>query len=204
MDIRLKQRLVGAVVLVALGVIFIPMVLQPPEQVQGPATDIPAQPAGNFKDRLATPVPTPAPMPDEPPRQVMAPPDTPAPVAPSSAASTHALTAAAPALETPPVTAELSNAEAVVPAPDKAPAATAGLGAWVVQVGVFSQEVNAQALAKTLRAKGHITFVERFAGKTSPNFRVRLGPFKDRATAEALQARLKREDKLAAMVKSYP
>ena len=74
----------------------------------------------------------------------------------------------------------------------------------MVQVGVFSQEANAQALAKTLRAKGHTTFVERFAGKSSPNFRVRLGPFKDRASAEALQARLKREDKLAAMVKSYP
>jgi DedD protein len=198
MDIRLKQRLVGAVVLVALGVIFIPMVLQPPEQVQGPDTDIPAQPTGDFKDRLATALPAPAPVPDQPPRQVMAPPDAPPP-----AASTPA-TDVAPAVDAPPVTAELSNAEAEVPVPVKASAAPAGPGAWVVQVGVFSQEVNAQALAKTLRAKGHTTFVERFAGKTSPNFRVRLGPFKDRASADALQARLKREDKLAAMVKSYP
>lgn len=200
MDIRLKQRLVGAVVLVALGVIFIPMVLQPPEQVQGPATDIPAQPAGNFKDRLATAVPTPAPVPGEPPRQVLPPPDAPATVAPSPAASTPV----APKVETPPAVAELSNAEAVVSTPDKELAATAGPSAWVVQVGVFSQEANAQALAKTLRARGHATFVERFAGKTSPNFRVRLGPFKDRAAADALQARLKREDKLTAMVKSYP
>jgi DedD protein len=197
MDIRLKQRLVGAVVLVALGVIFIPMVLQPPEQVQGPDTDIPAQPAGNFKDRLATAVPTPAPVPDQPPRQVLSPPDALPP-----AASTPASPATAPAVETPPATAELSNAEAEVPV--KASAAPAGPGAWVVQVGVFSQEANAQALARTLRAKGHTTFVERFAGKTSPNFRVRLGPFKDRASADALQARLKREDKLPAMVKSYP
>jgi DedD protein len=198
MDIRLKQRLVGAAVLVALGVIFIPMVLQPPEQVQGPDTEIPAQPAGNFKDRLATAVPTPAPVPDQPPRQVLAPPDAPTPAASAPA------TATAPAVETPPVTAELSNAEAELPVPDKASAVSSGPSAWVVQVGVFSQEVNAQALAKTLRAKGHTTFVERFAGKTSPNFRVRLGPFKDRASADALQARLKREDKLAAMVKSYP
>ncbi len=203
MDIRLKQRLVGAVVLVALGVIFIPMVLQPPEQVQGPATDIPAQPAGNFKDRLATAVPTPTPVPDEPPRQVLPPPDAPATVAPLPAASTPT-TAVAPKVETPAAVAELSNAEAVVSTPDKELAATAGPNAWVVQVGVFSQEANAQALAKTLRARGHATFVERFAGKTSPNYRVRLGPFKDRATADALRARLKREDKLVAMVKSYP
>lgn len=198
MDIRLKQRLVGAVVLVALGVIFIPMVLQPPEQVQGPATDIPAQPAENFKDRLATAVPTTAPVPDEPPRQVM-----PAPGAPPPEPSTPA-TNATPPVDTPPVTAELSNAEAEVPVPDKTSTAPAGPNAWVVQVGVFGQEVNAQALAKTLRTKGYTTFVERFAGKTSPNFRVRLGPFKDRASADALQARLKRDDKLAAMVKSYP
>ena len=194
MDIRLKQRLVGAVVLVALGVIFIPMVLQPPEQVQGPDTDIPAQPAEDFKDRLATPVPTPAPTLDQPPRQVVAPPDAASPATPASA----------PAVETPQTTAELSNAEAEVPVPDQAPTAAAGPETWVVQVGVFSQEANAQALAKTLRAKGYSTFVERFAGKTSPNFRVRLGPFKDRADAVALQARLKREDQLAAMVRSYP
>lgn len=199
MDTRLKQRLVGAIVLVALAVIFIPMILQPPEQVQSPSTDIPPQPAGDFKDRLATPMPAPAPLPDQPPRQVVAPPtattSAPIPAAPSTVA---------PQVEAPPAAAEMSNAEAVVPVPDKTPAPAAKLGAWVVQVGVFSQEANAQALAKTLRGKGHVAFVERFAGKTSPSFRVRLGPFKDRAAAEALQARLKREDRLAAMVKSYP
>lgn len=200
MDIRLKQRLVGAVVLVALGVIFIPMVLQSPEQVQGPSTDIPAQPSDNFTDRLASAVPTPAPAPDAPPRQVMPAPE--APAAPTVQAP--GATPVAPAVETPPVTAELSNAEAEVPVPDKSPEGPAGPGAWVVQVGVFGQEANAQALAKTLRNKGYTAFVERFAGKTSPNYRVRLGPFKSRASADALQARLKREDKLAAMVKSYP
>ncbi len=198
MDIRLKQRLVGAVVLVALAVIFIPMVLQPPERVQGPATDIPVQPSGNFKDRLATPVPASVPVPDEPPRQVMAPSEAASPAASASAPVT------AIAKEAAPVTAELSNAEAEVAVPDKNLTTPAGPGAWVVQVGAFGEEANAQTLAKTLRAKGYATFVERFAGKTGPNFRVRLGPFKDRASADALQARLKREDQLAAIVKSYP
>ncbi len=198
MDIRLKQRLIGAVVLVALGVIFIPMVLQPPEQVQGPTTNIPAELSGNFKDRLATAVPAPTPVPDEPSRQVLAPSKTP------SAAGAASAPIAAVAGQATPVTAEISNAEAELTVPDKIPATPAGLDAWVVQVGVFSQEDNAQTLAKTLRAKGHTTFVERFAGKTGPNFRVRLGPFKDRASADALQTRLKREDNLAAIVKSYP
>jgi cell division septation protein DedD len=74
----------------------------------------------------------------------------------------------------------------------------------VVQLGVFGQEPNAQFLAKTLRARGYNAFVERFAGVAGPSFRVRIGPLKDRAAAAALQARLKREDKLAAIVKPYP
>jgi len=202
MDIRLKQRLVGAIVLVALAVIFIPMVLQSPEEVQPPATDIPARPAGEFEDRLAKAVPETPPPPVEPARQVMAPPEEPA-AAPDAAAATPPAPVPAPApIALPPAAAELSNAEAVVHEP--APAAQAGPGAWVVQLGVFGQEANAQSLAKTLRARGYTAFVERFAGKAGPSFRVRIGPLKDRASADALQARLKREDKVVGIVKPYP
>ena len=126
MDIRLKQRLVGAVVLVALGVIFIPMVLQSPEQVQGPDTDIPTPPSEDFKDRLADAVPEPPPLPDQPPRQVLTPPETPPPDAAEPAA-----TPATPPQATPIVTAELSNADDEAPIPDKTRAAPAGPGAWV-------------------------------------------------------------------------
>jgi hypothetical protein len=77
MDHRLKQRLVGAIVLVALAVIFIPMVLQSPEPVQAPATTLPAAPGGNIHDRLAAPVPQATPL-TEPARQIM-----PAPAEPS-------------------------------------------------------------------------------------------------------------------------
>ena len=185
MDIRLKQRLVGAIVLVALAVIFIPMILQNPEQIPVPDAAIPPRPDAQITDRLAAPAPqTPAAL-AEPARQVMAPPaETPAakpavPTPPAKPASTPA------APEIPP--AELSNAEDVVP--QKAPPAPA-LGAWVIQVGVFSQEQNAQALAKRLRDKGYTTFVERFAGKAGPNFRVRIGPLRDRAQADQMLARI--------------
>lgn len=196
MDIRLKQRLVGAIVLVALAVIFIPMVLQSPEEVLPPATDMPTRPAEEFHDRFAKAVPEAPPPLAEPARQVMTPPEEPAATAPVAAPPVPAQAVL------PPAAAEMSNAEAVVPEP--APAAQAGPGAWVVQLGVFGQEVNAQSLAKTLRTRGYTAFVERFAGKAGPSFRVRIGPVKDRAAADALRARLKREDKLVAIVKSYP
>ncbi|MHB8471781.1 MAG: SPOR domain-containing protein [Gammaproteobacteria bacterium] len=201
MDHRLKQRLVGAIVLVALAVIFIPMVLQTPEPVQAPATTLPAAPGGDIHDRLAAPVPQVSPL-TEPARQIMPAPAEPSPTATPTPGKT-ALATPTPALA--PVApetagAEMSNAEAV---PNRPTPRKAGPSAWVVQVGVFSQEQNAQALAKSLRAKAYTAFVERFAGKV-PSFRVRVGPLKDRAAADALQARLKHQERLPALVKTYP
>ena len=199
LDIRLKQRLVGAIVLVALAVIFIPMILQSPEQLQVPDAAIPPRPDAQFTDRLAAPAPQTPVAPAEPARQVMAPPSA-APAAKPAAPTPPPKPASAPATpEIPP--AEMSNAEDVVP--EKAPPVPA-LGAWVIQVGVFNQEQNAQALAKRLRDKGYTTFVERFAGKAGPNFRVRIGPLRDRAQADQMLARVKHDENLPAMVKSYP
>lgn len=201
MDHRLKQRLVGAVVLVALAVIFIPMVLQSPEPVQAPPTTLPAAPGGEIHDRLAAPVPQTTPL-AEPAREIVPPaPEVSPGTTPTSGQSARATPSATPApvpAET--AGAEMSNAEAV---PNRAAPVKAGPSAWVVQVGVFSQEQNAQALAKTLRGKAYTAFVERFAGKV-PNYRVRVGPVKDRAAADALQARLKQHEHLPALVKTYP
>lgn len=201
MDHRLKQRLVGAVVLVALAVIFIPMILQSPEPVQAPSTTLPAAPAGEFHDRLATAVPQTTPL-AEPAREIVPPaPETSPTVTPTPGNAALASPTANPAPVAPETAgAEMSTTEA---APKHVAPAKAGPSAWVVQVGVFSQEQNAQALAKTLRGKAYTAFVERFAGKV-PSYRVRVGPVKDRAAADALQKRLKQHEHLPALVKSYP
>ena len=54
MDPALKQRLVGAAVLVALAVIFLPMLVQGPAPDSGVADvplDVPDAPAGGFETR---------------------------------------------------------------------------------------------------------------------------------------------------------
>ena len=66
MDLRLKHRLVGAVVLIAIGVIFIPMLLDGPPPAPEPVTleRIPPAPDANLVPRrvdLALPLPAPVP-----------------------------------------------------------------------------------------------------------------------------------------------
>ena len=54
METALKQRLVGAAVLVALAVIFLPMLIQGPAPESGAADvslDVPPQPGGDFETR---------------------------------------------------------------------------------------------------------------------------------------------------------
>src|SRR3954469_16109760 len=66
MDSRLKQRLIGAAVLVALAVIFLPMLVQGPAPDSG-VSDVPLStpdaPAGNFETR-DLPLVTPGTAPD--------------------------------------------------------------------------------------------------------------------------------------------
>ncbi|HZF97748.1 MAG TPA: sporulation protein, partial [Pseudoxanthomonas sp.] len=54
MDTALKHRLVGAVVLVALAVIFLPMLIKDPAPDSGVSDvplDVPAMPAGDYETR---------------------------------------------------------------------------------------------------------------------------------------------------------
>ncbi|MDX1594675.1 MAG: SPOR domain-containing protein [Gammaproteobacteria bacterium] len=83
MDLRLKHRLVGAVVLIAIGVIFIPMLLDGPPPAPEPVTleRLPPSPGEDYVPRrvdLALPKPGASAPPDEPP----APPPAGVPAAP--------------------------------------------------------------------------------------------------------------------------
>lgn len=179
MKLRLKQRLVGAVVLVALAVIFVPMLFdgpsQPPNSLR--LESIPAAPGADYVPRkitLAIPgpvVPVPAPEP------VAVPATEPVTVPP----------AAEPALD-----------PASTPAP--APGTT-----WVVQVGSFSQPDNAHALRDRLRSMGFNAYVESVKDASGKSvLRVRVGPESDRPRAEALLARLKAEAALDGILRQHP
>ena len=86
-----------------------------------------------------------------------------------------------------PKVAPLSHAEPV-------PAATAQAdGGWFVQLGSFASKANADRLIGALKAKGYAVRVTVLATPDMPLYRVRVGPQTDKARADALNARLKRD-----------
>jgi DedD protein len=204
MEDRLKQRLVGASVLVALAVIFVPMLLdtsrepapQPqltpllehapsPRVVTGAERDLvpyPVPPAIGVE--VARPDTLPLPVPETVP--ILPELEAPAPQASRPAEGGTATSRAAP--------------EPVAPAAPPLREAAPPAGAWLVQLGSFTREDNAQALHERLRAEGHASFVER-AGE---HYRVRVGPTPDRQAAERLRDRLEKEVQLKGMVTQQP
>lgn len=58
-------------------------------------------------------------------------------------------------------------------------------GRWAVQVGSFSKEATAERLAKQLRDQGRSAFVMPVKSGGATLYRVRIGPMKDRASAES-------------------
>ena len=138
MDNQVKQRVIGAVVLVALAVIFVPMLLEKPDSDLGPVgSNLPDQPEQSVQDRIE-PLTLPEPPAEEQPAQVvidqapadMATPDAAAPAPDSNAPGAGApmpdapVDAAPPAEATAPVTPPAAGAAPAEPLPT-APAPSA-------------------------------------------------------------------------------
>ena len=64
-------------------------------------------------------------------------------------------------------------------------------GGWMVQLGVFASQSNADRLAQELKAKGFNVSVAELPGNGRKLFRVRAGPVADRNAASDLQAKLR-------------
>jgi rare lipoprotein A len=71
------------------------------------------------------------------------------------------------------------------PASSKPPAASPRTGRYLVQVGAFSQEGNAKALQKKLKAIGQDAMIEH-----TSLYLVRIGPFETREQAVSVRAKL--------------
>jgi len=218
MDFVLKQRLVGAVVLVALGVIFIPMLLEGPDDTLVPELDQLPELVDPAPSRPLDAFPTMDTLPVSPDTSVLAadaapegdsePLPEPEPEAePEAEPEVRAGPAAAESgVQPAPVAEQAAPEQPPAPAP-QVPAAEpeAGpLGSWVVQVGSFSSQQNAVGLRDKLRQGGFTTQVEkvRVAGKT--HYRVRVGPFLERDEAEQKRKQLAGKFKLSGRVLSYP
>ncbi len=139
--------------------------------------------------RAATPTPPPLPGPA---RQVA----TPAPPRPTAVPKAKPVpTPAAPtptpapaALPTPPpVTAQPASGGLPKPLPTTA-------AGFAIQVGAFKDKVSADGIVRSLKARGLPAYTVAPAGRGGGLFTVRVGVYRDRADAEAVQDRL-RDDK---------
>lgn len=203
MNEQIKQRLVGAVVLVSLAVIFIPMLLDSGDNSSMPrfGSNIPQQPQFDFEP-LEIPLQSPAPA-TERPRVIDKPEERvsqPASTSPTVPATEPAAVKPAPA-KPPATTPEPTQRE--VPQEVK-PSISGGPIAWVLQVGSFSQSANALALRDKLRKSGFTAFVEKYRDAGNTSYRVRVGPELKRETIEKQQEQIEAKLKLKGIIMGQP
>ena len=202
MDQKLKQRLTGAIVLVALAVIFVPIILEGPDDDWTPRSQsIPEQPQMDYRASMELDLPVSATPVEQPPVSAIteAPRET-APVAIQPPQDAAIEKAPAPVV-VPPKPARVVPA----PAPPKAAkVAKPAIKGWFVQVGSFGQEINASGLRERLKSAGYDARLKKVAIGKGYAYRVLVGPSGSRAEAEKTAARLKSGQQLAGMVIEYP
>jgi DedD protein len=200
MDRRVKERLVGASILVVLIVLIVPELLSGP--ARGPMTPfLPGstpEPTRNVTVDLATnktPAPEIVPEPAaassaEAARTVAG------SVAPPVVTADPPVTAAPPAVPPPPL-------ETASPPPRSAPAAVKPVSAghaWNVQLGSFASHDNADRLLRQLKTQGFSAFVSPGGSGASRRYRVRIGPLADHGAAMQEAAKLKSSGHVASIV----
>ncbi len=202
MEQKLKERLVGAAVLVAVAVIFIPIILTDspePEAIQG--SNIPEKPETDFRSRIIPVLEN-----DEKPSST--PIDANEIQAEDNQGENKQNTAQEIVVEKV-ISAEDNYAEKNSTKKDKRKTEDGvkddvGLSAWIIQLGSFTSEENAQSLNEKLRKSGYPAFVEPLKKNGQINYRVRVGPEIKRSEAESLLKMLKDKMDLDGIIVSYP
>ncbi len=192
MDRALKERIIGAAVLVAVVVLVVPVFLDGPDEGGETVTTqigLPGHADGDSRtvvldrDRDA-PMPGASSDAQTPERT------TPQPVvnreAPAETQS-EAPAERAPEPQAPPEEAVVASTPVQTPEPEASPT-----GMWSVQLGSFSDPDNADRKAAELASQGFRAFRSQVTTANGEMHRVRVGPQKDRAAAEEMAEQLQR------------
>lgn len=210
---RARRRLIGAVVLLAAGVIGFPLLFE--TQPRPVAGDVPIEVAGKRDLPAAQPAGRPAPRPA--PKPVELPPDAGQEV-PATAASAAAATPTPPAPAPAPAPVVAKPAPASSPAPKPAPApapepklakaddgtrAKALLDAaapaasakaaqrFIVQVGAYTDADSVKEARAKVEKLGLSSYTQVIDANGTRRVRVRVGPFASREEADSAGAKLK-------------
>jgi DedD protein len=170
---RARRRLVGAIALVVLVVVVLPIILdqKPRTGPQELTVQIPSQDGGPFKTRVL------------PPLQA-----APAPAAPVQKGGPAPANDVADKLApTEPAVVKKEGAKAQ----DKPHAKPKAVEAFVFQLGVFANPDNAKQVRDRAASAGIKSYTEQVAGQQGEQTRVRAGPFASRGAAEKARDKLK-------------
>ncbi|MDQ0702959.1 DedD protein [Pseudomonas sp. W3I7] len=213
LDSAYKQRMVGALVLVALAVIFLPMLFSRQDEQRQVVVEAPAAPQAPAMPQVQVEpvvVPEPQALPEEPvpsDDEVAAQTAPAAPAAPVQQSVPVVKPAPAPAA---PVVAAKPAAPAPAPkpvAPQPAAPGKPDVGqsridpnglpiSWSIQLASLANRESADALQKKLRAQGYNAYIRSADGKN----RVFIGPLIERAEADRLRDLLGRQQNLNGFV----
>jgi cell division septation protein DedD len=186
MDTGLKQRLIGAAVLVALAVIFLPMLVKGPAPDSG-VSDVPLKmpdsPEGELETRELPLV-----MPGEVPQggavgMNAKPIDR--PTQPTGATDPAGNDPAATGTD---ATAADPDAPVASPSAEPLPPTTAA-GDYAVHFGAYASQKGADTVATLAKNAGLPAYTEATTLNDKPAFRVRIGPYATRAEAEIVRVK---------------
>ncbi|AFY20632.1 SPOR domain-containing protein [Pseudomonas sp. UW4] len=210
LDKAYKQRMVGALVLVALAVIFLPMLFSRQDEQRQVTVEAPAAPQAPALPQVQVEpvvVPEPQALPQEPvpsddeiAQQESAVPAV--PVAPGPAAkpvTPPPAPAPVPALAAKPAAAPAQPITAAPGKPDTTQSRVDANGlsvSWSVQLASLANRESAEKLQKTLRSQGYNAYIRTADGKN----RVFVGPLIERAEADRLRDLLNRQQNLKGFV----
>jgi DedD protein len=183
---RLKQRLLGGAVLVALVVIFVPMLIDEPVDSKVVSDHrIPAKPETLEKPMPAILPPSPA----ESATPVEVPKNQPSKEKVQAQTPTPVVQAQTPTPVVKPKTIRVDK-----PSPS----------AWMIQVASLTIKGNADKLVADLKKAELPAIVEKVEVEGKRHYRVRVGPEVNHKTALSMAERIKRDFKLTPKVLRYP
>ena len=196
---RAKHRLLGAAVLVLIGVIGLPMLFD--KQPRPISVDIPIEiPDRNKVKPLNIPEPVAAPASQA---EASAPKTTevaPSPITAASQAPKALITAQPKTADTTHETAEPkpvkpddgTQAQALLDGKDSDKKVSASTGRFVVQVGAFADAARARDVRQKVEHAGLKTYTQVAETKDGRRIRVRVGPFATKAEADKAIEKIKK------------
>lgn len=197
-----KHRLIGAAVLAAIAVLFLPSFFKDRQQYQvDTSSHIPSRPsitAVDFNEPTQPEGIEPAPLPE-----TMFVPDE---------AEQSSVVQAAPVEQSIPSATNVSSVQSASssvaitqsstqPSVPVMPLNAQGLpDTWVIQVASLSAQAAANKLRDQLQAEGHKAYVRSVPGANTTIYRVFIGPKQDKAQALAIKSQLDKQLKVNSLV----